>query len=305
MKKTLFVMLVLLAGTTASFAQSPPARVVVNENAPIFVQPDTSVQPLRVAKAGSALNVIASDVNPNWYRVEFQDPQFGRRVGYVEKRFVTAIFPESVDLTIPEARPPVAPAFQDRPAAPAFQDRPAPQFSAPRAKLSTPAFETMMGWGLLRTSGGKNLPIGWSGSVATTINPWMSIVGEASGNYTADAASLYGFERFVGYSYKEHTFLGGPKFVGRFAEGRVNPFGQFLAGVEIDNIGVDVLDGLVDDHAKDTYFAIQPGGGVDIGLTDSLAIRMQVDRRTAFFDGGSDSSWRFMPGVVIRTGSKN
>ena len=125
MKKTLFVMLVLLAGATVSFAQGVPKRVVVNENAPVFVQPDAALQPLRVAKVGSALNV-AGDVNSNWYRVEFQDPQFGRRVGYVEKRFVTAIGPESVDLSVPEAGPAVA--------APSFQQT-APQFSAPRIPL--------------------------------------------------------------------------------------------------------------------------------------------------------------------------
>ena len=162
----------------------------------------------------------------------------------------------------------------------------------------------MAGWSLLRTSGGANLPAGWGISLSTTINPWFSVVGEASGNYTADAASVGYYDRYLGYSYKEHTFLGGPKFVGRLAKGRVNPFGQFLLGLEIDNIGVDAFDRLVDEKGKNYYFDIQPGGGLDIGLSDSIALRMQIDRRTAFVDGGTASSWRFMPALVVRTGSK-
>src|SRR5262245_41218036 len=94
------VVLVLLA--SVSYAQGQ-ARIVVNENAPVFLQPDATTQPLRMASAGSALNLLAGET-ANWYHVEFQDPQYGRRVGYIEKRFVSALRPPAVDLTVPEAR---------------------------------------------------------------------------------------------------------------------------------------------------------------------------------------------------------
>jgi hypothetical protein len=42
-----------------------------------------------VANEGTALNAIG--IEGDWYRVEFQDPQWGRRVGYVEMRHVTAL----------------------------------------------------------------------------------------------------------------------------------------------------------------------------------------------------------------------
>ena len=67
-------------------AQSPVRVIVSATAAPLFVKPDTARTPLRFAKEGSILNVIASE--GEWYRVEFHDPQWGRRVGYIEKRHV-------------------------------------------------------------------------------------------------------------------------------------------------------------------------------------------------------------------------
>lgn len=103
MKRRLLVLTGVLALASAGVvgAQSVeaqiPSRIVVNEAAPVFVRPDARMTPLRVAKEGSALNAIATD--GEWYQVEFQDPQFGRRVGYIEKRHVSV---SPVDLSIAE-----------------------------------------------------------------------------------------------------------------------------------------------------------------------------------------------------------
>lgn len=64
------------AGTTA----------IVTQTAPIFLAPDASRQPLRVAREGSRLRVI--DQDNGWLTVQFQDPQFGLRTGYIESRYV-------------------------------------------------------------------------------------------------------------------------------------------------------------------------------------------------------------------------
>src|SRR5712691_8974944 len=53
---------------------------------PIFEQPDTSLEPLRVAKEGSALRLV--EQSGEWCKVEFQDPQYGRRLGYIQTKFV-------------------------------------------------------------------------------------------------------------------------------------------------------------------------------------------------------------------------
>ncbi len=70
-------------------AQSPVRVVVSAPAAPLFVKPDTTMTPLRLAKDGSILNVVAGE--GEWFRVEFNDPQWGRQVGYIEKRHVSVI----------------------------------------------------------------------------------------------------------------------------------------------------------------------------------------------------------------------
>lgn len=84
------------------------ARVVVSAtDAPVFVMPDSKMTPLRLAKEGSVVKVIGEE--GEWYQIEFQDPQFGRRVGYIEKQHVSVQMPapsqQAVDLTVAESRP--------------------------------------------------------------------------------------------------------------------------------------------------------------------------------------------------------
>ena len=98
--------LAVLASAGQVSAQSA-TRVVVNATAaPVLVKPDLAMTPLRMAKEGSVLNVIAAE--GAWYRIEFQDPQLGRRVGYIEKRHVSVMatpVQQATDLTAPESRP--------------------------------------------------------------------------------------------------------------------------------------------------------------------------------------------------------
>lgn len=93
-------------GSVQTSAQSP-ARVIVSAiAAPLFLKPDTTITPLRLTKEGSVLNVLSSE--GDWYRVEYNDPQWGRRVGYIEKRHVGMIaapVQQAVDVTVPESKP--------------------------------------------------------------------------------------------------------------------------------------------------------------------------------------------------------
>src|SRR5437899_431776 len=92
-------------------------RVSVVVAAPIFLKPEASLVPLRMAKEGSVLNVLESA--GDWYCVEFNDPQFGRRIGYIQKKQVKVLPPDysqipSVDVTVAKARPtPTTPARTD------------------------------------------------------------------------------------------------------------------------------------------------------------------------------------------------
>ena len=71
--------------------QPPPVpdRVptgVISEAAPVFVLPDATRTPLRTLAAGTSVRIL--EEKGDWVRVEFNDQQYGRRVGYVERRFV-------------------------------------------------------------------------------------------------------------------------------------------------------------------------------------------------------------------------
>jgi hypothetical protein len=111
----LIALFVAVFALPPAFAQGTD-RATVTSNAPIFVRadPPPSLVPLRVAAVGTEL--VAFEAEGDWLRVQFRDPQFGLRTGYVETRLVridrVALRP--TDLSVPS----VATARQQQPAAP-------------------------------------------------------------------------------------------------------------------------------------------------------------------------------------------
>jgi hypothetical protein len=97
MRSHVFVLALLCAAPAA--AQPDIAKATVTTNAPIFIQPGAQT-PLRVAKAGTTLKVLSEE--GEWLEVEFNDPQFGRRVGWVQKKLVQIFRPElePMDLSV-------------------------------------------------------------------------------------------------------------------------------------------------------------------------------------------------------------
>jgi hypothetical protein len=298
MSRLTVVLLVVSLFVAESVSAQEPERVVVTVTAPVFLKPDATATPFRLAKEGSALRVVTSE--RDWYRIEFEDPQFGRSLGYIQKRHVKAVPPpassqlQPVDLSVAEARPkPPAPQAQIPPSS-LLQQQPV---SAPPSQNYSfyPSLETGIGWSILRDSllGDVGLDatsfVGWNTSFAGNLTPWMGLVGDVGGNY----------KNVLGVNLRLHTFLGGVRVTGRSEFGRINPFGQVLAGLVQSSAS---YSGLGISSGND--FAIQPGGGVDIGLSDSIAVRMQFDYRTIFDEGERFNEIRFMPGIVIRTGSK-
>jgi hypothetical protein len=85
-----FVFLLFLYCATSVGAQTG-ASAVVTTAAPVFLQPGAQT-PLRVAKVGTVFKVLQQE--GEWVEVEFNDPQFGRRVGWVEKKLVRISQPE-------------------------------------------------------------------------------------------------------------------------------------------------------------------------------------------------------------------
>lgn len=84
-----------------AFAQARTAVAV--EVAPVFIRPDGSVlTPLRTAVVGTRFVVIGE--SGEWLNVEFQDPQFGRRIGWVRRALVQVNDPATtpMDLSVPD-----------------------------------------------------------------------------------------------------------------------------------------------------------------------------------------------------------
>src|SRR5262245_50508343 len=101
---------------------------------------------------------------------------------------------------------------------------------------------------------------GWHGGASYRITSLISVVGEASGDYrSADAgtANIY-------------LYGGGVRFQSGRTASRVRPFAQLLLGGGRDN-------GNADTDKINHYPMLNPGAGVDLGLSPRVAVRVRVD----------------------------
>src|SRR5262249_52735099 len=76
-------------GAPGSMPATVGSSAVMLVDGPVFIRPDESRTPLRVLKQGTAIRVL--EEQGDWVRIEFQDSQFGRRVGYVQRKNIRMI----------------------------------------------------------------------------------------------------------------------------------------------------------------------------------------------------------------------
>jgi hypothetical protein len=107
---------VWLSVPAVGFAQTPrppaPETVVVAAAAPIFLYQDDQRIPLRTAAVGTVLQVIG--VDGDWYNVRFQDPEYGPRVGYIQKKYLKTPDLTPMDLSV-KPTPPASATEETRP----------------------------------------------------------------------------------------------------------------------------------------------------------------------------------------------
>ena len=100
----LLLLLLAAIGSVAVPADQAEEMATVTANAPIFIGPEVSQTPLRIAAPGTVLNVLQRQAD--WIQVEFKDSQWGRRVGWVRRSLVTIHRSvESLDLAANDAKP--------------------------------------------------------------------------------------------------------------------------------------------------------------------------------------------------------
>ena len=229
-----------------------------------------------MAKEGSVL--LLNNTNAEWTQVEFQDPEFGRRVGYVQTKYVRIDSPPSRAVGPASPEPPRAVAGVPQPAA--AQRRP---------RVAEPRGDVALGYAFMRDAEGT-LPIGISGSNAWQVHPGVDIVVEAQ-------HARGTFDLLVGeIDGNISTGLAGPRFSTGSASGdRAHPLFQVLAGVATTkaNFGSFASKSV-------TGLAVQPGFGVDIPLNRAVAIRPQFDWLLCRIDGVNASAARVNVNVVFR-----
>jgi opacity protein-like surface antigen len=136
---------------------------------------------------------------------------------------------------------------------------------------------------------------GWNGSAAFNLNRWLGVAADFSGHY--GSPSVLGFT--VPFTNaNQHSFLFGPRVTYRSGD-RFTPFGHALFGGaagKLDAFGFGI---------SETTFAMAFGGGLDVRLTDRIAVRAaQIDYLQTRFGGDRQNSYRLGAGIVFRLGEK-
>jgi hypothetical protein len=132
----------------------------------------------------------------------------------------------------------------------------------------------------------NDYPVGWLASVGWNLaGPW-AIVGEVGGSYETTRISTPPSSDIHAHFY---NFAVGPRIASTRRQ-TVRPFAQVLLG------GVQAGS----EFGSISHFAWQPGGGIDVRVSDALAIRVQTDYRVIPFGTTAVKQWRIATGVVLR-----
>lgn len=137
---------------------------------------------------------------------------------------------------------------------------------------------------------------GFDGSIAGNINNWVGLVADVGGQYTR--LDDQGFTEKI----RTHSILFGPRFSLR-RDSRVVPFTHALFGFSHLRTETNEFGSLL--SFSDSSFGMALGGGIDIKITDTFAIRaVQIDYlRTRFFNEIQNKG-RISLGVVFHFGRR-
>lgn len=153
-----------------------------------------------------------------------------------------------------------------------------------------------------------SFPAGWYVSGGVTPARWLGFIGEVSGSHRNNMDFTHN-----GYGYSTdgqvYAFLGGPRFFHK--GGRLVPFGQVLVGVARTRMTTTYSGAFASGPVAttETDFAIQPGGGLTVYLTEQVGIRVEGDYRSLIHfvsgdENGYKNHFRFVTGIVWEFGGR-
>jgi opacity protein-like surface antigen len=180
--------------------------------------------------------------------------------------------------------------------------------SMPVKAQEAPRIEVFGGYSYFRSDGGRSLH-GWNASIAGNVSSWFGLVGDFSGHYGAQSLRtefpLPGSPGTISAksdgNSSLHLQLFGPRFSYRSNE-RVTPFAHALLGAArlSTRATVSVGDLSTDISLANIGFAAALGGGLDLKLTESIALRLiQADYLLTHFGGSTQKSARLSVGLVF------
>jgi hypothetical protein len=177
--------------------------------------------------------------------------------------------------------------------------------------IPVPAVEVSAGYTFMRdfarhgtSEGHVDFPAGWYLSGAANVNRWFGIVGEFTGSYKNNLdLSTPGWSESS--DLRVYTLMAGPRFFR--PSGRIAPFAQMLTGVAHLRERRE-HSGLPNQFTwTTTQFALQPGIGLTVHLTDRVGVRFSGDYRTLIeFDDGADYTheFRLLSGFTFNWGAR-
>ena len=164
------------------------------------------------------------------------------------------------------------------------------------ASAQTPKGEISAGYQVLHALN-DTLPVGWYVDLAGNMNRWFGIEGEVGGAYRIKSEAI-SINRTLDVTSKLHTFMGGVCLSARINR-RIILYHPVLIGgahasMSTDTVGVTL-------SPSETKFALQPGIGVNLMVTDKIGLQVAADYRRVFLgeDRGVENESRFTIGIVV------
>jgi opacity protein-like surface antigen len=185
----------------------------------------------------------------------------------------------------------------------------APLAAQEAGEMPVPAVEVSGGYLLMHNTDTKDgYPGGWYFSTVGNVTRWFGVVVEATGSYRSERTTYLSGDVDVLAKDRVQTYMAGGRFFHK--SGRFVPFGQMLAGVETrrfrDTITFAEGRTIQSGGRAANKFALQPGAGVTVYLTERIGLRAAVDY-CASFDIGDDgvlSEVRYLTGFTFRWGRR-